>query len=249
MKNVFISVAVLVLAVGCGSKKEPLPTAPDPNIIRFEQIERKLFEVENEYNRGLDDLEQKISASTAKDTENESDIEKRMMLQEQKNEALTDRIQKLEEKVSALAQQNRETQQVERTPRAEHAVISISSPQSRLFPIGVYGVSGQKVVTGSHLASRQVETGETYRNEFGKRVPRTRTELAEVNEYGYQVRFSAQNMTDKTLKMVISAGAKEREITLPPQGIVKNASVDSAVGADLVVVTDGLTKRYPVRYP
>jgi hypothetical protein len=116
------------------------------------------------------------------------------------------------------------------------------------FPLRVFDVEGRKAVTGTHTTYRTVETGQTFRDEYGNRKPALSVQEDLQNQYGYQAVFSVENLTAEAQTMTVRAGLITRHFTVPPGAVLTNLSVNAARGGGLQVAVGGRTQTHPVRY-
>jgi hypothetical protein len=68
----------------------------------------------------------------------------------------------------------------------------------------------------------------------------------EVNEYGYRVVLSVENLTRLPVEISARAGAAEHVQVVPPGETVADIMVDSVMGADLYISAGGETRRFPI---
>ena len=116
------------------------------------------------------------------------------------------------------------------------------------FPIRITDVRGGQVVTGRHTSTRMVETGRTYIDEFGQTAQKLAEEEVEVNEYGYEVTFSAENVSDQPCSFRCNAGLSEIVVSLQPGETAQDLAINAALGGELTVQAGGYTRRYAVTY-
>ncbi|MBN1269754.1 MAG: hypothetical protein JXB04_09215 [Kiritimatiellae bacterium] len=134
-----------------------------------------------------------------------------------------------------------------RSARAEPQIVPPARDED-LFPLRVFGIAGERVVTGTHTVTRQVETGEIYRDEYGQRRRKFEPREETREEYGYRVVFSIENLSAEPQRVSVRAGARTRELVVPPRGMLTDMSVDSAMGGALMVMVGGLSRSFPVAY-
>ena len=116
------------------------------------------------------------------------------------------------------------------------------------FPLRIVGVSGGKVVVGKHSSIRWVETDETAKDDYGNLRNVMKKEKFSVDDYDYQVGFTASNLTGSAQTVQFRAGKKWGSIRLAPAQ-AKKLKVDSAMGASLIVRVGKKSRSYPVSYP
>lgn len=117
-----------------------------------------------------------------------------------------------------------------------------------LFPIQVTAVAGRKEITGTHDSTRIIESEQVSKDDYGRKIPLRKEVEQKVNEFAYEVSFSAQNLTRTEKIISYTAGAGTRVMTLQPGQVVDQIIVPSAVGSDLHVEVAGMLKRYHVAY-
>jgi len=134
------------------------------------------------------------------------------------------------------------------TPSQSDAIdFLVSPPPEDHFPVRVFDVQGKKVVTGSHVSSRFVETPDEYTDEMGNKTHVKQQEVT-IDEYGYQAAFALQNLTRTVKKVSVEAGMSTKEFTLQPGETATNLAVDSAMGVGLRVSCGNALQRVPVMY-
>jgi hypothetical protein len=109
------------------------------------------------------------------------------------------------------------------------------------------GVSGGKVVVGEHSSVRWVETEEKEKDNYGNSRNVMKKEEYSVQDYEYQVGFTASNLTGSAQTVQFRAGKKWGSTRLEPAQ-AKNLKVNSAVGASLIVRVGKKSRSYPVSY-
>ncbi len=117
-----------------------------------------------------------------------------------------------------------------------------------LFPVRVYDVTGRTVATGKHRTHVYEETGKMTVDTFGNKVPERVAREKEVEDLGFQVAFSVENLTKSPKQIAFSAGATEIRLTLAEGETRTNVTVVSAPGSDLSIAAGGYSKRFPVTY-
>lgn len=238
MAKRFIGAALLALTVGCGAREAQV--TPDPDAARFERVEKRVRELEESIPRHAARAEQKADDAARAAKADLEDLEARHAGSVRRIEALEAAVKNLSAELKALKQQ----------PAVAAAAPAAEPEPARLppgfFPVSVSGVTGRTVVTGTHLTTQDVETDEVYRDEFGNRAKRTRSEVVEANQYGYQAAFSLENLTDEHVEVTVSAGASARTLSVPPRGAARDVTVDWVPGSSLTVSAGGRKERIKV---
>lgn len=124
-----------------------------------------------------------------------------------------------------------------------------TDPKADLFPVAISEVRSEKIVTGTHETTQIVQSGETYEDEFGNIVPRFKEQDVALQEYDYQIRFSARNLTRTPKDITAGAGRDSTVISLQPGESQTNLTIAAAFGADLTVRSRGEVRRFDVIYP
>ncbi len=117
-----------------------------------------------------------------------------------------------------------------------------------LLPFRIFGVAGSKQITGTHISRKFVETDETYKDEFGNTKKRGEWEKKTVEEYGYRIRFSIENLSNREQTIKARAGLVDKVFLLKPGAIQSNMLIDAAKGSSLIVGAEGQSTRVPVSY-
>lgn len=121
-------------------------------------------------------------------------------------------------------------------------------PKADLFPVAITDARSEKIVTGTHETTQIVQSGETYEDEFGNIVPRFKEQDVALQEYDYQIRFAARNLTRTPKDITAGAGRDSTVITLQPGESQTNLTIAAAFGADLTVRSRGEVRRFEVNY-
>lgn len=238
MAKRIIGAALLALAVGCGVREAHETPAPDA--ARFERVEKRVRELEESISRHAARAEQKTDDAARAAKADLNDLEARH----------AGSIRRIESLESAVKNLSAELKTLKRQPLTA-AAAPVAEPQSarlppEFFPVSVSGVTGRTFVTGTHLTTQDVETDEVYRDEFGNRAKRTRSEVVEANQYGYQAAFSVENLTDEPVEVTVGAGALPRTLSVPPRGAARDVTVDWIPGSSLSVTAGGRKERFKV---
>jgi outer membrane murein-binding lipoprotein Lpp len=117
-----------------------------------------------------------------------------------------------------------------------------------LFPVHIAEVGLRKILVGTHKGTRYVETGEVYRDAFGKQTKKLRTETFDVEDYNYEAHFSASNLTRTAKTVSCSAGETTRVIAIAPASAVTGITVNAIIGSDLRVESAGFYRRIPLKF-
>jgi hypothetical protein len=240
MKRLWLAAALLLSVSGCTDKKTESPSAPDPNAAIIAEIKRQMSELERNSANELTILKGTLDKVSKESKSAANDLQQQILLKDQRIAGLEIRIQQLQSETRSLKQEQEK----------KDIVLSSNSPspQTDPFPIRVFDVEGLKVVTGNHTTVRQVETDETGKDVFGEKVKLTRMEPVQADEYGYQASFSVENLASAPVEITVRAGAKTETFVVPAGQIMNNLAVDSAMGADLVIMVGSNTRRFPVSY-
>lgn len=240
MKRICLAAALLLSVSGCTGKNAEPSSTPDPNAAIIAEIKRQMSELERSNGDELTGLKSHLDKVSKESKLAASDLQQQILLKEQRIAGLEARIQQLQNETRNLKQAQAKK---EPDPSANPP-----PPQADPFPIRVSNVAGLKVVTGSHDTVRNVETDKTRKDVFGDKVKETRMESVELDDYGYQASFSAENPTPAPVEISVSAGLKTETFVVPAGEVLNNLAVDSAMGADLTVTAGGHTRRFPVTY-
>ena len=113
------------------------------------------------------------------------------------------------------------------------------------FPLAVFDVVGRQAVSGSHTSMR-FTTKELAGPglDFPRKV-RTQ-ESYEVDEYTYEVAFSAENLTDRALTFSMRAGSLSRTAHLEARETRTNLTISAMMGAPLIITTEAHRRSFPV---
>lgn len=246
MKTAGLATLLLLLA-GCSPGPEQGPSEAELNSARITQLEQKLAGLEVKADRQSAQLDQTVRQNAKDQSESAVDLKNRMASVEERETSVEAALRELKAEVVKLRESQAQAPVTAYAPPAP-ADDFITPPGEDLFPVRVFDVAGRKVVTGKHKSTQEVETGDTYRDQFGEKIAVMETTEVEVNEYGYQVVFSAENLTKTPKKLSAGAGTAEQNFALAAGETQTNLTVDSAVGADLSVTVAGQTRRWPVSY-
>jgi hypothetical protein len=159
--------------------------------------------------------------------------------------SVRDRASALERELAQLKEQAAAAPPPAKLPEQE---VVRPTPPTASFPVRVYDVAGVRIVTGAHTVQRLIETDEVYRDEFGNRRKRVRPVEQVVEEYGYRVTFSVENLTAQPQMIEVRAGVSTQEFIVRPNSVLADQSVVSARGSALMVMVGGKTQRFPVSY-
>lgn len=132
--------------------------------------------------------------------------------------------------------------------RAADFITTPTGSNPDFFPVAVRGVVGRKVVTGTHPTTKLVETEELYKDDFGRERKRMKEVTEQVNEYGYEVSFSLENLTRTEKVIACTAGETTRMLTLQPGEKRDDVVVRSSLGASLRIESGSDFKRFSVTY-
>jgi TolA-binding protein len=240
MKRIWLAAALVLSVSGCTGKEAESPSAPDPTAAIIAGIQGRMSDLERNNAGELAAMKGTLDNNSKESKAAVNDLQQQILLKEQRIAGLETRIQQLESEIRGLKQAQKEK---ETEPPANPPLT-----QADPFPIRIFGVEGLKVVTGDHTTVRQVDTGEIGKDSFGDKVKQTRTESVQVDDYGYQARFSVENPTQAPVEISVSAGSKSETFTVPAGQAVSNLAVDSAMGADLTVMVGEHTRRFPITY-
>ena len=240
MKRIWLAATLLLSVSACTGKKTEPPSAPDPNATIISEIKRQMSELERNSANELTSLKGTVDKVSKESKATANDLQQQILLKDQRIAGLETRIQQLQSETRGLKQAQRE-KETEPPPNPP-------PPQADPFPIRISGVEGLKVVTGDHTTVRQVETGEIRKDSFGDKVKETRDESVQVDDYGYQARFSVENPTAAPVEISVSAGSKTETFVVPAGQTLNSLAVDSAMGADLTVMVGEHTRRFPITY-
>ena len=243
MKRTSLAAVLLLLVCGCTGKNE-LP-APDPNAAIIAEIQRQMSELERSSAAELTNVKAALDKASRESVSSVRDVQQQILLKDQRIAGLETQIQQLQSELKAL-KKAQEQQKAELA--AAPAPVPAPAPVADSFPVRVFGVEGRKIVTGNHMTTRQVETEEVYKDEFGRKTKRIVPEDVQVDDYGYQVGFAVENTTTSPIEISASAGSKTERFVVPPGQTLDNLAVDSSMGADLNVTAGNYSRRFPVTY-
>lgn len=245
---------VISLALGgCARGREESGTAflqkqLSERDVALEKLGRQVEELQRQHQQRLSDLEHDFRA---REREYRRELASLQRLLEEKSRrvgelelALSQARARVGEWERALALRT----EAEKPPAFQEAGAPAPSGAGEVFPIRVLDVTGRRVVTGSYTVTRDVDTGEVYRDEFGERrrkfVPRQET----VREYGYRVDFSLENLSDRPVEITARAGLRTQSWTLAPRAAATNLSIEAARGSALQLMVGGLSRSFPVTF-
>lgn len=237
----FLGALFVALTAGCGARDAQ--EAPDPNAPRFEQVERRVGQLEGTLAQHAASAEKKTDDTARAAKAELSDLEARHAGSVRRIEALEAAVRDLSAELRAVKQQPAAA-----TPAPAPAAATAPAPATPdFFPVSISDVTGRTVVTGTHLTTRDIETDEIYRDEYGKRAKRTRSEVVEANQYGYQAAFTVENLTDGPVELTVSAGGAPRTVSIPARETLPEVTVDWTPGSALTVTAGGRRER--IRIP
>jgi len=104
------------------------------------------------------------------------------------------------------------------------------------------------VVTGTHTVPYSVETDEMIKDEDGKKIKKLEWKKETVQQYGFEVRFSAENLNDTPIRLHARAGLFNREFQIPGKTTQTNLTLKAAQGSDLLISIGSQFKSYPITY-
>jgi hypothetical protein len=251
--------AALILALalaGCSRGGEP----PDPRIeqqqAEVQALQKKVADLERSQGAQI--------ADTAKTTTERLDrlddaSQRRVNEQRRLIEELQERIAIAERKITVLETATPPAPVAAPAPREEPKTPKVSvysapdpvledfiEPPTDRFPLRVFDVASRKVVTGTHTSTRHVQTDEIVKDEYGSKGPRIERKDVEVNEYAYQVVFSARNLTKTPKALIARAGGDPVTQMVPAGATVTNVAVGSVMGADLWVSAGAESRSFAV---
>ncbi|OQA29304.1 MAG: hypothetical protein BWY59_00415 [Verrucomicrobia bacterium ADurb.Bin345] len=241
-------ILIVAATAGCGRPDDSAET-PDPYVVRLEQLEEKLADADRSTGAQLDQIQRQLGESSTRARHDVRDLEIRLT-------AALNKVQQLEATVRALEAAThapgspapQPLAEPEQTQETGPAVTTAPTPPTptESFPVSIRDLLGATVITGTHPSSREVETDEVYRDEFGQKVKRKKTETVVVNEYAYQARFTAENLTDQPVNFTASAGREALDFSLPPGEALEGISVDWTPGSPLTITANGQRKKHTI---
>lgn len=246
MKNLWWTVLALALA-GCAPEADDGPSELDLHSARITQLEQRLAGLDIKIDHQTARTEEALQQKAKEHADAVADLKNRMTAVEERETSLETSLRNVRTDLAELKESRVQPAVAGSAPPAPTDDF-ITSPGDDLFPLRVLDVAGRQVVTGTHRTTQEVETDRAYRDPFGDKIPVMETKEVEVNEYGYRVAFSAENLTRTAKELSASAGAATTTRTLGPGETLTNITVESAVGADLAVTAGGQTRRFPVQY-
>lgn len=179
--------------------------------------------------------------------ETEEQLETRVHLQIRK-------IAKLEREI---LESRRELERGGTPPKAMNPAPAASMPNvvdtgtrrtAVVFPVVASNIRGERVVTGTHISERSVDTGEVYKDRYGNKVRKMAWSDQEFNQYGYRVVFDLENRTLDSLEISVRAGLSTRKITVEPGQAQTGLIIKAAKGSGLLIMAGGRSERYEVTY-
>jgi len=258
MRSLSITLFAL-LAMGC--------TRPDPELLQelerkdalvtelreeIERLEAELADTRRRYNQRMDQLKEITEQNRRVHESVVSDYRKQLRLKEQRIEGLEQDLRFAHEQMRSLedeiAELNSPPPPTEADEESEPVVTVPAADIEDVFPVRVFDIVGEQVVTGTRVQPRFVETDEIFKDEYGNEQVRMRVENEIVNEYGYQVTFSLENLTDQDRIVSVRAGRLTRAVTVRAGETVNDVAVDAAKGSGLMVMVGGKSRRYEVTY-
>lgn len=247
MKHLSV-IALAALAIGC-ARSDHENHRPDPHAIQFQQLEARLSGIEKAADARLADIQRQVAESMAANRQDTGELEIRLSSTIARMEQIASALQVLNSEMQALraASPSKEATPPSQPP-AEPAITTVATPAMNVeeYPVRVYDIAGLTVVTGTKPSSREVDTEESYRDEFGQRAMRRVTEDIEINEYGYRVRFSLENLTDQPVEVRAAAGHASQAISLQPREVIKEVLLDWTPGSALTITAGGQRIRHPI---
>ncbi len=244
MKRMILA-ALLLSAGACSRQAEKTDAKVDLQSARVSQIETRLADMGTAQANRTAELKKSLEQALADHAKNNDIVERQLR-------ALEEKVVGIDSSLKALESSVRKMETAEKIPAP---VVSSQSQESDFiqppqdpFPVRVFDVAGKKVKTGSHTSTRTVETDEIYRDSFGNKSKRLVQQEYNVDEFGYRIFFSLQNLTRTDKEVSCDAGSSAQRITLPAEGITTNAFVDAALGANLSVRVGGYSRDFPVSY-
>jgi hypothetical protein len=263
MNRVSRWIVILALPALCGcpaTQDNADPSVEKPSDVLFREEQQKeqdhrLQLLENQMSDMARRYEQQLRESEAQRTRDEREymatIESLGKLLEEKNS----RIDKLERELEA-AREARGAAPQEQTPAPTINVTTTPEntmpppmPPTFSFPVRIFDVSGERIQTGAHSIRRAVQTDEYYRDDFGNKRPVIEWIEEEVPEYGYRVRFSAENLQSTNVAFSARAGVVTEDFDIAPGTTISNTSIKAALGSSLMVMSGGRSKSYRITYP
>jgi hypothetical protein len=253
----------LFFLVGCSNSKPlaDLQAQSERQQARITEVERALSDVRQAQ------LEKKPQENFASNSAVE-EIEKTLARVAKSVERVDERLAGLDARISSLEKQRAPASEDVKPPLGKilpsrPPEISIyAAPDHRLadfietpdadnpdlFPLRISNVEGRKTVVGTHQTTRIVESGETYKDDYGRRIPHRKEVTEDVNEYAYEVTFSAQNLTRTEKVVSFTAGGGTQTLILQPGENATDLVVRSALGAALHVEAGGMVRNFDITY-
>jgi chromosome segregation ATPase len=239
-----------LLTSGCGNNTVQLEDRMHQQEQRMARLEARLTEAENLRRSEYYQLSEKLAKSDenrARAGENRRTLDQ-LTIQLSEAYRTIDELAKSMKKMStemAALKQKLNAQASAQRPPAESGNHNQSANDQ---PFIISNISGEKIITGTHASTRPVPTDEFERDAMGNKTRVMKQEEIQVNEYGYQVRFDIQNLTQRLREVQVSAGPTTRRIQVPAGGVVSNATVPSVMGSELTITEGSRSWRYPVEY-
>ena len=240
MKRIWFALVLLLPLSGCTGNDVKPAAAPDPNAVIVDEIKRQMAEMERDNAHEFQTLRASFDKLSKESKSTADDLQQQILLKDQRIEDLENRIQQVQAETRSLKKVQQPTSPITSSFPA--------TAQTDPFPIRISHVKGQKIVTGQHTTVRQVEGNVIGKDAFGEKIKETHLEDVQADDYGYQVSFSAENLTETSVEISVSAGLKTETMVVPAQQVLNDLSVDSAMGADLTITVDSHTQRFPVTY-
>lgn len=253
-------VACLLIIAGCGREQAVEGEAPDdpPTAGVVEQTERAMARLEREHEADLAAQAARLERMYREQHEAKlSELQGQVREARVTTEKLEAELAKRGLEVAALRRERQETPPVTPPPPTTARVSvftpptpSLSrGPTSSVFPLRIYDVTGRKAVSGKHTTLRFTTTEEL--TSSGLDLPRkVRTpEAYEVDEYTYEVAFSAENLTRRPQTFSMRAGSLSRTAHLDAGETRTNLSTTAMMGAPLIITTGSHRMRFPIPAP
>jgi len=259
-----------ILAFGallCGCGGEDMPEDPhDESAAKVEKLEKQIQDLRAVHDRQTEEMVVSV-------TRKQQEAIEALKLQHQRSRVeLENKIATLEEKLDGknieIARLSRKPEPGSNTENAippsivPPTITHFSHPKPDVsdflvvteeieqdpFPLRIVAVSGGKVVVGEHSSVRWVESDEEEKDAYGNVRNVMKKEEFSVQDYDYQVGFTASNLTASAQTLQFRAGKKWGSTRLAPAQ-AKDLKVKSAVGASLIVRVGKKSRSYPVSYP
>ena len=259
------TIGVSILLGGCGMNPEPTSSPPERSPDHAKALERQIEELRKIHER---QAQETIKAITRQQNE---EIEAIRARSDRERADLEQEISTLKKKI---AEKDREVARLKGAVEIRNesrsrippsivppAITHFQRPQggdpgmdtaagitrNDTFPIRIIEVSGKKVVVGKHSSIRWVETDEEEKDGYGNLRKVLKKENFTVNDYDYQVGFTATNRTESAQVVQYRAGKKWASAQLHPAQR-RQLMVDSAMGASLIISVGKDSRSYPVSY-